>query len=201
MDESHFFTSALSTAQFVSKQKPNGSAFVIGDVGLVEALTEVGYTLNAADTPDYVIVGETDNDSQFNFSRLKQAVNHVMDGAFLIGTNLDALDNAAQGYAPACGALCAPIEVATGVKTYYCGKPNPMMMSAALKKLRADKDRTILIGDRMDTDIVGGIESGIDTLLVFSGVCQRGDLAKYSYKPTFTLSGLFELIVQDGIVL
>ncbi|RKO94743.1 N-acetylglucosamine-6-phosphate deacetylase, partial [Blyttiomyces helicus] len=169
VDEVHFYTSALCTAQFLAKQHPNGSAFCIGEIGLITALEEVGFTITD-ETPDYVVIGETSRPELYNYTTIQKAVNLVRGGAKLIGTNVDVVDKVEDGFAPACGSLAAPVEAATGVKTYYLGKPNPLMMASAQQRLGSLRSETVIIGDRMDTDMIGGLEAGIDTLLVLSGV-------------------------------
>lgn len=202
-DSKDFFTSALATAEFVSKQKPLGSAFVIGDDGLIEALKNKNYRIiqEGSQVPDYVIVGETAKNDVYNHSNIKIAINYVLKGAFLIGTNKDVLDNSEDGYNPGCGALLAPIQTATGVHAYFLGKPNPIMMNLALESLKRDgqvvtKENSVIIGDRMDTDIIGGLESGLSTILLFSGISQPADLKKYSYSPDMTFNNLQEIIKE-----
>lgn len=184
--EEHFYTSALATAAFLSSQQPGGSAFVIGEAGLVAALYEAGYSMNEVD-PDYVVIGET---ASYTYDRITQAVRLVLRGARLIGTNPDITGPAEAGLIPATGALMAPIELATGSKAYYVGKPNPLIMRQALARLGCRREDTLIVGDRMDTDIVAGVESGIRTLLVFSGVSGPADVARLAYRPTWTAAGL-----------
>ncbi|MCX6326069.1 MAG: HAD-IIA family hydrolase [Bacteroidia bacterium] len=160
VDEDHFYTSALATASFLSNQKPNGSAYIIGDSGLIHALYSVGYTVNNV-SPDYVVVGDTHS---YNFEKIELAINLVIKGAKLIGTNSDVSGPVENGITPSTKALIAPIEIATGKKAYYVGKPNPLMMRIALKRLGVKREDAIVIGDRMDTDIRCGLESEIDSL-------------------------------------
>jgi NagD protein len=188
--EDHFYTSALATASFLAGQRPNGSAYVIGDAGLIHALYSMGYSVNNVN-PDYVVVGDT---RSYNFSMIEQAVNLVLNGAKLIGTNSDVSGPVETGITPSTKALVSPIEVATGRKAYFVGKPNPLMMRIALKKLGVRREEAIVIGDRMDTDVRCGMESEIDTLLVLSGITARADIDKYPYRPTFILDGVFSLI-------
>lgn len=188
--EQHFYTSALATAGFLSSQKPNGSAFVIGDAGLINALYSVGYTINNIN-PDYVVVGET---KSYNFSMLEQAVNLVIRGARLIGTNSDVSGPIEDGITPGTKALISPIEVATGKKAYFVGKPNPLMMRIALNKLGVKREDAIVIGDRMDTDIRCGMESEIDTLLVLSGITSKNEISSFPYLPRFVLDGVISLV-------
>ncbi len=189
VDEGHFYTSALATASFLASQKPNGSAYVIGESGLANALYDVGYTMNDVD-PDYVVVGET---RSYHYEQITKAMRLVLGGARLIGTNPDVTGPTDTGLVPACGSLCAPIELATGRKAYFVGKPNPVMMRTAVKRLGAAPEDAAIIGDRMDTDIIAGIESGLDTALVLSGVATRDDLARFPWRPNHVLTGIDEL--------
>jgi NagD protein len=188
--EDHFYTSALATAGFLASQKPNGSAYIIGDAGLIHALYSVGYTINNVN-PDYVIVGDTHG---YNFEKIELAVNLVLRGARLIGTNPDVSGPVENGITPSTKALIAPIEIATGKKAYFVGKPNPLMMRIALKKLGVKREEAIVIGDRMDTDIRCGLESEIDTLLVLSGITERNDIDKFPYRPQYVLNGIIDLV-------
>ena len=172
VNEDHFYTSALATAGFLASQTPNGSAFIIGDAGLIHALYSAGYTMNNVN-PDYVVVGETHG---YNFEKIEIAVNLVMKGARLIGTNSDVSGPIEDGITPSTKALIAPIEIATGKKAYFVGKPNPLMMRIALKNLGVKREEAVVIGDRMDTDIRCGLESEIDTLLVLSGITNEEDI-------------------------
>lgn len=190
VSEDHFYTSALATAAFLSSQKPNGSAFVIGDAGLINALYSVGYSTNSVN-PDYVVVGETHG---YNFEKIEIAVNLVLKGARLIGTNSDISGPVENGITPSTKALIAPIEIATGRKAYFVGKPNPLMMRIALKRLGVKREEAIVIGDRMDTDVRCGLESEIDTLLVLSGITGLNDIDKFPYRPHFVLNGLIDLV-------
>lgn len=188
--EQHFYTSALATASFLASQIPNGSAFVIGDAGLINALYSVGYSVNNV-SPDYVVVGET---KSYSFSMVEKAVNLVLRGARLIGTNSDASGPIEDGITPGTKALIAPIEVATGKKAYFVGKPNPIMMRIAINRLGVKREDAIIIGDRMDTDIRCGMESEIDTLLVLSGISSKSDIDNFPYMPRFVLDGVKDLI-------
>jgi NagD protein len=190
VSEEHFYTSALATAGFLANQKPNGSAFIIGDAGLIHAMYSAGYTTNNVN-PDYVIVGDT---SGYNFEKIEMAVNLVLKGARLIGTNPDISGPVENGITPSVKALIAPIEIAAGKKAYFIGKPNPLMMRIALRKLGIKREDTIVIGDRMDTDIRCGLESEIDTLLVLSGITTREDIDKFPYRPQYVLNGVVDLI-------
>lgn len=188
--EEHFYTSALATAGFLSSQKPNGSAFIIGDAGLIHAMYSVGYTTNNVN-PDYVIVGDT---SSYNFEKIELAVNLVLKGARLIGTNPDVSGPVETGISPSVKALIAPIEIVSGREAYFVGKPNPLMMRIALKKLGLKREEAIVIGDRMDTDIRCGMESEIDTLLVLSGITSREDIDSFPYRPKYVLNGIIDLV-------
>lgn len=188
--EEHFYTSALATASFLASQKPNGSAYVIGDAGLIHALYSVGYSINNVN-PDYVVVGDTKG---YNFLMIELALNLVLKGAKLIGTNPDVSGPVEVGITPSTRALCSPIEVASGKEAYYVGKPNPLMMRIALKKLGIKREEAIVIGDRMDTDVRCGMESEIDTLLVLSGITAKNDIDNYPYKPTYVLDGVISLV-------
>ena len=190
VDEKVFYTSALATASFVASQKPNGSAYIIGEAGLINALYNVGYTINNID-PDYVIVGDTHS---YSFDKIQAAVNHVLKGAKLIGTNPDTTGPIEDGIMPATKALISPIEIATGKKAYFIGKPNPLMMRIALRKIGCSVEETVIIGDRMDTDIIAGIESEIDTCLVLSGITSRDMINKYPYTPDFVLNGVCDIV-------
>ncbi len=188
--EDHFYTSAQATASFLSSQKPSGSAFIIGDAGLIHALYSVGYTINNIN-PDYVVVGETHG---YNFEQIKKAVNLVLKGARLIGTNSDISGPVEDGITPSTRALIAPIELASGKKAYFVGKPNPLMMRIALSKLGVKTEDAIVIGDRMDTDIRSGLESEIETLLVLSGITDRNSIDNFPYRPHFVLNGVIDLV-------
>lgn len=188
--EDHFYTSALATASFLANQKPNGSAYIIGDAGLIHALYSVGYTINNVN-PDYVIVGDTHG---YNFEKIELAVNLVLRGAKLIGTNSDVSGPVENGITPSTKALIAPIEIASGKKAYFVGKPNPLMMRIALKRLGVKREDAIVIGDRMETDIRSGLESDMDTLLVLSGITSRNDIDRFPYRPHYVLNGVIDLI-------
>ncbi len=190
VDRTVFYTSALATAQFLAAQKPKGTAFIIGEAGLINAMYNVGYTMNNVD-PDYVVVGDTRN---YSYEKLEQAVNLVIKGAKLIGTNPDLTGPMENGIAPATKALIAPIELATGKKAYFVGKPNPLMMRIAKRKLAVRREDTIIIGDRMDTDIIAGIESEIDTLLVLSGISSRETIREFPYMPKYVLNGVGDIV-------
>lgn len=190
VSEEHFYTSALATASFLSNQKPNGSAYVIGDAGLIHALYSVGYSINNVN-PDYVVVGDTHS---YNFEKIELAVNLVINGSKLIGTNPDVSGPVEVGITPSTKALIAPIEIASGKKAYYVGKPNPLMMRSALKRLGVKREDAIVIGDRMDTDIRCGLESEIDTLLVLSGITSAEEINQFPYRPRYVLNGVIDLV-------
>lgn len=194
VDEHHFYTSALATAKFLSSQNPGCSAYVIGEPGLFNALHDVGITINNID-PDYVIIGETSN---YNYDSICQAVKHVFNGAKLIGTNTDLTAPLERGIVPACRALVAPIEATTGKTAYYVGKPNPLMMRTGLKMLGVHSGEAVMIGDRMDTDIIAGIETGLDTVLVLTGVTSRETMEQYPYRPRLVLSGVGDIVAYKA---
>ncbi len=183
VSEDHFYTSALATASFLAGQCPGGSAYVIGEPGLVNAMYEAGFSMNSHN-PDYVVFGKT---SSLVYSEIERAVRLIQRGAKLIGTNPDLTDPAEDGFVPACRALIAPIELATGKKAYYIGKPNPLMMRHALRRLQCQRQDAVIIGDRMDTDIIAGIESEVDTVLVLSGVSNEHTPDDFPYRPGFIL--------------
>jgi NagD protein len=185
VDEEHFYTSALATASFLSNQKPNGSAYIIGDAGLIHALYSVGYSVNNVN-PDYVVVGDTHS---YNFEKVELAVNLVISGAKLIGTNPDISGPIEVGITPSTKAL-----IASGKKAYFVGKPNPLMMRSALKRLGVKREDAIVIGDRMDTDVRCGLESEIDTLLVLSGITDRSGIDQFPYRPHYILNGIIDLV-------
>ena len=187
--EEHFYTSALATAAFLHKQAPGCTAYVIGAPGLLNALYDVGISMNDVD-PDYVIIGET---ATYNFEMITKAVRLVLGGARLIATNSDLTGPTEFGIAPACRSLVAPVELATGKKAYFMGKPNPLMMRTGLHLLGVHSEEAAMVGDRMDTDIIAGMESGLATVLVLSGCTSRADVDNYPYRPTFILNGVGEI--------
>lgn len=187
--EERFYTSALATAAFLRDQAPSCSAYVIGEAGLLNALYDVGVTMNDYD-PDYVIVGEG---RAYSLDTLTKATNLVMKGAKLIGANSDASGPVENGIMPACRALIAPIEIATGKTAYFCGKPNPLMMRSALKMLGVHSADSVMIGDRMDTDIITGTESGMSTVLVLSGISSLETVDQFAYRPTVVLDGVGDI--------
>ena len=187
--EEHFYTSALATAAFLRQQAPGCSVFAIGEAGLLNALYDAGVTMNDVN-PDYVVVGEG---RAYSLDTLTKATNLVMNGAKLIGANSDVSGPIENGIAPACGALVAPIEMATGKKAYFCGKPNPLMMRTGLRLLGCHSAEAVMIGDRMDTDVISGMESGMSTVLVLSGVSTRETLDTYAYRPSIVLNGVGDI--------
>jgi NagD protein len=191
--EAHFHTSALATAAFLASQKPGCSVYAIGDAGLLNALYDAGLTMNDVN-PDYVVMGES---RSYGYEKVEKAIRLVLAGARLIGTNPDLTGPTEQGITPACGALVSPVELATGRKAYFVGKPNPLMMRHALKRLGVKREETVIIGDRMDTDIIAGIESEIDTCLVLSGVTALADVEKFPFRPGHIARGVDELV--EGI--
>jgi len=187
--EKHFMTSALATASFLAAQCPNGRAYVIGETGLTQALYEVGFSMDDRN-PDYVVVGET---RSYNYEKIETAIHLVLGGAKLIGTNPDLTGPTEKGIAPACRSLVAPIEMATRRQAYFIGKPNPLIMRDSLKRLGCRREDTVIIGDRMDTDIIAGIESEIETVLVLSGITRQEDLIQFPYKPDYVLEGVCKI--------
>ena len=185
----HLYTSAMATADFLSKQKPHGTAFVIGESGLTQALHEVGYVLTDH-APDYVVVGET---TSLSYERLTHAVRLVTEGARLIATNPDPSGPGEGGLVPACGAIAAFIESATGVTPYFVGKPNALMMRHALRFLNEHSENAIMVGDRMDTDIRVGTEAGLETVLVLTGHTQRDMVERFPYQPTRIVDSVADL--------
>lgn len=188
--EEHFYTSALSTAEFLKTQAPGCSVFAIGEAGLLNALYDAGITMNDVN-PEYVVVGEG---RTYSLDTLTKAVNLVLHGAKLIGANSDLSGPIENGIAPACRALISPIEMATGKNAYFCGKPNPLMMRTGLRMLGCHSEEAVIIGDRMDTDIIAGTESGVDTVLVLSGVSSKETPELYAYQPTVILNGVGDIV-------
>jgi NagD protein len=188
--EESIWTSALATAQFLGDQRPGGTAFVIGESGLTTALHDHGYTISERD-PDYVVLGET---RTYSFERITQAIRLIADGSRFIATNPDNVGPTAEGPLPATGSVAALISRATGVEPYYVGKPNPLMMRSALNAIQAHSETTAMIGDRMDTDIVAGLEAGLETILVLSGVTSPGEAERYSYLPSRIVESVAELV-------
>ncbi len=193
VDENRFYTSALATASFISSQTKNATAYVIGESGLYNALYDKGITMNSTN-PDYVVMGEVSN---YNYETICHAVKLVRNGAKLIGTNSDLTGPSEDGIIPACRALISPIEMATGKKAYFVGKPNPLMMRKGLDILGVHSKDAVIIGDRMDTDIISGIESGLDTVLVMSGVTTKNDIELFPYRPRIILDGVGDIVPRS----
>ena len=190
----HFYTSAMATAEFLSTQKPGCTAYVIGEAALTKALYDRKIYMNDIN-PDYVVVGET---RTYNFEKLEKAIALVNKGAKLIGANPDTIGVTETGIMPATGSLVAPIEIATGKKAYFVGKPNPLMLRHGLQKLGCHSNQIAFIGDRMDTDIIAGIESNIDTILVLSGVTAIEDIDNFPYRPKYILNGVGDIVNLDS---
>ena len=184
------WTSALATAAFLDDQRPGGSAYAIGEAGLTTALHEIGYVLTDSE-PDYVVLGET---RTYSFSTVTRAIRLIRDGARFVATNPDPVGPSTEGVLPATGAVAAMITRATGVEPYYVGKPNPLMMRAALNRLGAHSESTVMIGDRMDTDIVAGLEAGMRTVLVLTGIVQESEIDRFPYRPHRVVPSIASLI-------
>ena len=184
------WTSALATAQFLGDQRPGGSAFVIGEAGLTTALHEIDYVLTDHD-PDYVVLGET---RTYSFEAITKAIRLIDGGARFIATNPDVTGPSNEGALPAAGSVAAMISKATGVDPYFVGKPNPMMMRSALNTINAHSESTAMIGDRMDTDVLCGLEAGLETILVMTGISRREDIDRYPYRPSRIVESVAELI-------
>lgn len=195
VEEQHIFTCAIATARFLAKQKPRGTAYVIGEGGLLNALHESGYSIVDHD-PDYVVVGEG---RSFNCEMVETAVQMVLNGAKLVATNPDPNCPTPKGMRPGCGAIVAMIETATGIKSFSVGKPSPVMMREARKEMGLATDETIMIGDTMDTDILGGVQMGYRTVLVLSGGTREEDLWRYAYRPDIIVESIADL--RSGSVL
>jgi len=190
VDPQDFITSGQATASFLASQNPNTGVYVIGESGLINALYEAGFYMDQVH-PTYVIVGES---RTYNFEQIDLAVHLVLNGAKLIGTNSDLTGPTEKGIAPACRALVAPIELATGRKAYFIGKPNPLIMRHAIQKIDCRLEDTLIVGDRMDTDIIAGIESGIETALVLSGITKKEDLVMFPYQPNYIFDRAADII-------
>ena len=188
--EDRIWTSALATADFLKSQNPRGTAYVIGESGLTQALHDVGY-VQTDTNPDYVVLGETRN---FSFENLTKAIRLINAGARFIATNPDATGPSAEGVLPATGAVAALITKATGKDPYIVGKPNPMMFRSAMRKISAHSQSTGMIGDRMDTDVVAGIEAGLHTILVLTGIADEAEIQKYPFRPTEILMSVADLV-------
>jgi NagD protein len=188
--EESIWTSALATARLLQDQRPNGSAFVIGEAGLTTALHQAGYTLTERE-PDYVVLGET---RTYSFERITRAIRLILGGARFIATNPDPTGPAPEGPLPATGSVAALVSRATGVDPYYVGKPNPLMMRSALNAIEAHSETTAMIGDRMDTDIVSGLEAGLHTILVLTGVATRAEAERFPYRASRIVDSVAELV-------
>ena len=188
--EEAIWTSALATADFLHSQKPKGTAFVLGEAGLTTAMHEIGYVMTDVN-PDYVVLGETRN---FNFDSLTKAIRLINNGSRFIATNPDATGPSAEGVLPATGSVAALITKATGKDPYIVGKPNPMMFRSAMNKINAHSESTGMIGDRMDTDIVAGIEAGLHTVLVLTGIADDAEINKYPFRPNEILNSIADLL-------
>jgi len=178
--EGRIFTSAMATARFLNRQRPKGKAYVIGESGLTAAIHGVDYIITDLH-PDYVVLGET---FAYNLEMITKAIRLINDGARFIATNPDPSGPSESGVVPACGAMAALIEKVTGISPFFIGKPNPLMMRMALNYIDAHSESTVVVGDRMDTDIIAGIVSGMETVLVLTGVSRREDIPRYPYQPT-----------------
>jgi NagD protein len=192
--EAAIWTSALATARFLEDQRPGGSAFVIGEAGLTTALHEAGYTLTERD-PDYVVLGET---RTYSFERLTRAIRLIADGARFIATNPDATGPHPDGPLPATGSVAALISRATGIDPYFVGKPNPLMMRSALNAIEAHSEETAMIGDRMDTDIISGLEAGLETILVLTGSTQRAEAERFPFRASRIVDSVADLVDTLG---
>jgi len=192
--EDAIWTSALATARFLHQQRPAGTAYVIGEAGLTTALHEVGYTLSERD-PDYVVLGET---RAYSLEAITRAIRLIDAGARFIATNPDPTGPSPAGPTPATGAVAALIQKATGVKPYFVGKPNPLMMREALRAIDAHSESTVMIGDRMDTDVVAGIEAGLQTILVLSGITTRAEAERFPYLPSRIVDSIADLVETVG---
>ena len=192
--EEAIWTSALATARFLEDQRPGGSAFVIGEAGLTTALHDAGYTLTERD-PDYVVLGET---RTYSFERITQAIRLVAEGARFIATNPDPTGPTPDGPVPATGSVAALISRATGIEPYFVGKPNPLMMRSALNAIDAHSESAAMVGDRMDTDVVSGLEAGMHTVLVLTGITQRAEAERFPYRPSRIVDSIADLIDELG---
>ncbi len=188
--EKAIWTSALATADFLADQRPHGSAYVVGEAGLTNALHEIGYVMTDRD-PDYVVLGET---RTYSFEAITKAIRLIEAGARFIATNPDPSGPSAQGTLPATGSVAALISTATGRMPYFVGKPNPLMMRSAINRLEAHSETTVMIGDRMDTDIVSGLEAGLRTVLVLTGSTRPDQVETFPYRPTRVVDSVADLV-------
>jgi NagD protein len=184
------FTSAMATGRFLASQRPRGTAYVIGESGLTWAIHSAGYVITERD-PDYVVLGEA---SMYSLEQLTLATRLVAAGARFIATNPDPMGPSEGGIVPACGAVAALIERASGISAFFVGKPNPLMMRLALNSIGAHSENTVMVGDRMDTDVIGGVQTGMETVLVLSGVTRREDVGRFPYQPTHVVDSVADLV-------
>ena len=196
--EESIWTSALATAQFLDDQRPGGSAYVVGETGLTAAVHDIGYVMTDQD-PDYVVLGET---RTYSFEAITRAIRLINGGARFIATNPDPSGPSAQGMLPATGSVAALISTATGRSPYFIGKPNPLMMRSALNRLEAHSETTVMIGDRMDTDIISGLEAGMRTILVATGATERHQVQDFPYRPSKVVDSIADVLpfVSDGVL-
>jgi NagD protein len=188
--EQAIWTSALATAQFLDDQRPGGTAYVIGEAGLTTALHEVGYVLTER-APDYVVLGET---RTYSFEAITRAIRLIADGARFIATNPDPTGPSTEGPLPATGSVAALITRATGVAPYFVGKPNPLMMRSALNRIEAHSETSVMVGDRMDTDIISGLEAGLRSVLVLSGSTADHEVERFPYRPTRIVESIADVV-------
>ncbi|MCW2769824.1 MAG: family HAD-type hydrolase [Aeromicrobium sp.] len=190
LPESAIWTSALATARFLSEQRPEGTAYVIGEAGMTTALHNVGYIMTSQ-APDYVVLGET---RTYSFEAITRAIQLIENGARFIATNPDATGPSPAGSLPATGSVAALITKATGIEPYFVGKPNPLMMRSALNQIEGHSETTVMIGDRMDTDVLSGLEAGLRTFLVLTGSTQRDAVERFSYRPTEVYDSVADIV-------
>ena len=188
--EESIWTSALATAQFLDDQRPGGSAYVVGESGLTAAIHDIGYVMTDQD-PDYVVLGET---RTYSFEAITRAIRLINDGARFIATNPDPSGPSSQGMLPATGSVAALISTATGRSPYFIGKPNPLMMRSALNRIDAHSETTVMVGDRMDTDVISGLEAGLRTILVATGSTERHHVEDFPYRPTLVLDSIADVV-------
>jgi NagD protein len=188
--EESIWTSALATAQFLDEQRPQGTAYVVGEAGLTTALHDIGYVMTDRD-PDYVVLGET---RTYSFEAITRAIRLVAGGARFLATNPDVSGPSQHGMLPATGSVAALISTATGRKPYFIGKPNPLMMRSALNRLEAHSETTVMVGDRMDTDIISGLEAGLRTVLVTTGSTRPEQVETFPYRPTRVVDSIADLV-------
>ena len=192
--EERIWTSAMATANFLDGQRPQGSAFVVGETGLTTALHAIGYTLTDR-SPDYVVLGET---RTYSFEHISRAIRLVAAGARFIATNPDPIGPTPDGPLPATGSVAALISRATGVEPYFVGKPNPLMMRSALNAIDAHSESSAMVGDRMDTDVVSGLEAGMHTVLVLTGITSRAEAERFPYRPSRIVDSIADLVDELG---